>query len=90
MKITSGIYKGVNIVLPKSSTIRPTSEKIRMALFNTLGDLILNSTMLDIFAGSGTIFKVADLLNRKWIGIDKELEYCEISDYRITSYREFK
>ena len=55
MRITSGIYKGINIVLPKNSTIRPTSEKIRMALFNTLGDLIFNSTMLDIFAGSGAI-----------------------------------
>jgi adenine-specific DNA-methyltransferase len=46
------------------------------------GDIVL-----DIFAGSGTVFKVADELKRKWIGIDKELEYCEISDYRLSQMK---
>ena len=79
MRITSGIYKGVNIVLPKSSTIRPTSEKIRMALFNTLGDLILNSTMLDIFAGSGAIG--IEALSRKASSvnfIEKDRNLCKL------------
>ena len=43
-----------------------------------------NDIVLDIFAGSGTVFKVADELDRKWIGIEKELEYCEISDHRLS------
>jgi len=68
LRITSGIYKGINILLPKNSTIRPTSEKIRMALFNTLGDLIFNSTMLDIFAGSGAIG--IEALSRKASTVD--------------------
>jgi len=42
------------------------------------GDIIL-----DIFNGSGTVPKVAEELNRGWIGVDKELDYCEISEYRI-------
>ncbi len=46
------------------------------------GDIVL-----DIFSGSGTVFKVADILNRKWIGIEKEMKYCEISDYRFSCYK---
>jgi DNA modification methylase len=44
-------------------------------------------TVLDIFSGSGTVFKVSDSLNRSWIGIEKEMEYCEISDYRYSCYK---
>ena len=39
-----------------------------MALFNTLGDLIFNSTMLDIFAGSGAIG--IEALSRKASTVD--------------------
>ena len=45
-------------------------------------------SVLDIFSGSGTVFKVADILNRKWIGIDKEIEYCEIADFRFSNYKD--
>ncbi|MBS96967.1 MAG: 16S rRNA (guanine(966)-N(2))-methyltransferase RsmD [SAR202 cluster bacterium] len=79
MRITSGIYKGINIILPKSSTIRPTSEKIRMALFNTLGDLIINTTLLDIFAGSGAIG--IEALSRKASSVDfleKDPQLCNM------------
>ena len=42
------------------------------------GDIVL-----DIFGGSGTTIKMAKLLNRKWIYIDKVLEYCKIAQKRI-------
>tara|TARA_B100000965_G_scaffold251228_1_gene211317 strand:+ start:1663 stop:2724 length:1062 start_codon:yes stop_codon:yes gene_type:complete len=45
-----------------------------------------NDLVLDIFSGSGTVFKVADSLNRRWLGIDKELEYCEIASFRFEEY----
>ncbi|MFH1824233.1 MAG: site-specific DNA-methyltransferase [Candidatus Firestonebacteria bacterium] len=43
-----------------------------------------NDVVLDIFNGSGTVCKVANELNRKWIGIDKEIKYCEIAEHRIS------
>ncbi len=43
--------------------------------------------VLDIFSGSGTLLKIAEELGRKWIGIDKELKYCEIAESRIKSLR---
>ncbi|MCT7497627.1 DNA-methyltransferase [Aliarcobacter cryaerophilus] len=39
--------------------------------------------VLDIFGGSGTTVKQAELLNRKWIYIDKVREYCEITIKRM-------
>ncbi len=42
------------------------------------GDLVL-----DPFVGSGTTCRVADVLKRKWIGIDLNPEYTEMSRRRI-------
>ena len=41
--------------------------------------------VMDIFNGSGTVCKVANDLERQWIGVDKELKYCEIAEFRITN-----
>ncbi|MBQ7560920.1 MAG: RsmD family RNA methyltransferase [Synergistaceae bacterium] len=35
--------------------IRPTSNKVMLALFNILGDKVRDSKFLDLFAGTGTI-----------------------------------
>ena len=40
-------------------------------------------TILDPFVGSGTTCKVADVLNRKWIGIDINPDYIAMSQRRI-------
>ena len=42
-----------------------------------------NDLILDPFCGSGTTGKVAIQYERKFIGIDKEKEYLEISKKRI-------
>jgi DNA modification methylase len=40
-------------------------------------------TILDPFAGSGTVGKIAKQLNRNCILIEKDPEYCEIAEKRI-------
>jgi 16S rRNA (guanine(966)-N(2))-methyltransferase RsmD len=52
MRITTGIYKGRNIGMPKG--IRPTQDKVRKALFDILGD-IAGASFLELFAGSGAV-----------------------------------
>jgi len=52
MRIISGEYKGRNISMP--SGIRPTQNKVRKAIFDTLGD-IQGLTFLELFAGSGAV-----------------------------------
>ena len=39
--------------------------------------------VLDIFAGSGTTLAVAEKLDRKWIGIEVNPEYCQIIKKRV-------
>lgn len=36
-----------------------------------------NGTVLDVFMGSGTVARVAESLNKNWIGIEISQEYCE-------------
>lgn len=52
MRIISGKYKGRIIKMPHG--IRPTQNKVRKALFDTLGD-IKGLSFLELFAGSGAI-----------------------------------
>ena len=44
-------------------------------------------TVADIMCGSGTTCKMAEKLNRKWIGIEIEEKYCEIAANRIENER---
>ena len=39
--------------------------------------------IIDPLAGSGTTLKMAEKLNRKWIGIEINEEYCEIAKQRL-------
>jgi 16S rRNA (guanine966-N2)-methyltransferase len=55
MRITGGIGKGRRLKVPKGSRVRPTSDKVKQALFNILGDQIDNAVFLDLFAGAGGI-----------------------------------
>jgi len=60
MIITAGKYKGRKIKIPKTSSIRPTSSKVRGSIFNITclkeGGTIFHegkTRFLDLFAGSG-------------------------------------
>lgn len=53
MKITSGEYKYRNIEVPRD--IRPTTEKVREAVFSMIRDWIPDAVVLDLFAGSGAL-----------------------------------
>ena len=53
MKITSGEYKYRNIEVPRD--IRPTTEKVREAIFSMIRDWIPDAIVLDLFAGSGAL-----------------------------------
>ncbi len=53
MKITSGKYKYRNIEVPKGA--RPTTEKVREAVFSMISAWIPDAEVLDLFAGSGAM-----------------------------------
>ena len=45
-----------------------------------------NDIVYDPFMGSGTTAKVAELLNRRWIGSEISQEYVEIANERLFPY----
>ena len=56
IRITSGVFKGRRIKSVESSELRPTTEKVRAAIFSILGhDQMNNAKVLDLFAGTGAL-----------------------------------
>ncbi|MDB5104067.1 MAG: putative methyltransferase [Fibrobacteres bacterium] len=54
--ITGGEYKGRKLSTDtRAQVIRPTSGKVREALFSSLGETILDATFVDLYAGSGAV-----------------------------------
>jgi 16S rRNA (guanine966-N2)-methyltransferase len=60
MRITAGHFKGRTLHAPEGERVRPTSDKVRQAIFNILahGDLALEfggARIADLFAGTGAL-----------------------------------
>jgi 16S rRNA G966 N2-methylase RsmD len=59
MRIVGGRFGGRTLLAPKSQAIRPTSDRLREALFNILthayGDPVAGARVLDLFAGTGAL-----------------------------------
>jgi len=55
MKITGGIYKGRKISIRKDVNTRPITSKVLQAIFDILGDRIIDSYFLDLFSGTGIV-----------------------------------
>lgn len=53
MKIVSGIYRGRPLKTLEGKTTRPTSDKVRGAIFNMIGPYFEGGRVLDLYAGSG-------------------------------------
>ncbi|MEO0255249.1 MAG: RsmD family RNA methyltransferase, partial [candidate division WOR-3 bacterium] len=53
IKIKAGFLKGKNIYVP--DFIRTTQDKVKKGIFDILGNKVINSIFLDLFAGSGNI-----------------------------------
>ena len=53
MKIVSGIYGGRSLKTLEGKTTRPTSDKVRGAVFNMIGPYFEGGRVLDLYAGSG-------------------------------------
>ena len=55
LRIISGKYRHLIISAPNSNLTRPTTDKVREALMSALGQNLFNATVLDLFAGSGSL-----------------------------------
>ena len=55
MRVVAGLYGGRRLVAPAGSATRPTSDRVREALFSILGAGVRGARVLDLYAGSGAL-----------------------------------
>jgi 16S rRNA (guanine(966)-N(2))-methyltransferase RsmD len=54
-RIIAGALRGRRLVAPRGSRTRPTSDKVRGAVFNLLGQFFDGGDALDLYAGTGAL-----------------------------------
>lgn len=55
--MVAGAARGRRLVTPPGAAVRPTTDRVREAVFNALGSLdrVVGASVLDLFAGSGAM-----------------------------------
>ena len=54
MRVIAGSAGGLPLIVPKKG-VRPTMDRVKAAIFSSLGDAILDAKVVDLFAGSGAL-----------------------------------
>lgn len=54
MRVIAGTVGGMHLFTPRTD-IRPTMDRVKAAIFSSLGDAIVGARVLDLFAGSGAL-----------------------------------
>lgn len=55
MRVIAGSAKGIQLQAVPGGGTRPISDRVKEALFNILGNSIVDSYVLDLFAGTGSV-----------------------------------
>jgi len=99
MRISGGRVKGRILSSPKGLLIRPTSDRVREAIFNILGQDLSGLSVLDIFSGTGSLGLEAlsrgaghvvflDKLRESIDLIKKNIDLCGYGDSGMTLRRD--
>lgn len=54
MRVIAGAAGGIRLDVPKAG-VRPTMDRVKAAIFSSLGDEIIGASVLDLFAGTGAL-----------------------------------
>jgi 16S rRNA (guanine966-N2)-methyltransferase len=54
MRVIAGSAGGLRLAVPKHG-VRPTMDRVKAAIFSSLGDAVIGARVLDLFAGSGAL-----------------------------------
>jgi 16S rRNA (guanine(966)-N(2))-methyltransferase RsmD len=55
VRVIAGSHRGRRLQAPPGTATRPTSDRVREALFSVLGEHVAGARVLDLFAGSGAL-----------------------------------
>ncbi len=54
MRVVAGLAGGIPLQIPKHD-LRPTMDKVKGAIFSSLGEAVMGAVVLDLFSGSGAL-----------------------------------
>lgn len=54
MRVIAGSSGGIRLLVPKTD-IRPTMDRVKAAIFSSLGERVIGARVLDLFAGTGAL-----------------------------------
>lgn len=55
MRVIAGELKGQRLVAPQGWKVRPTSDRVREAIFSALGEQVEGAQVLDLYCGTGAL-----------------------------------
>ncbi|HVQ58056.1 MAG TPA: RsmD family RNA methyltransferase [Solirubrobacterales bacterium] len=55
MRVIAGELRGQHLVAPRGWKVRPTSDRVREAVFSTLGERVVGAAVLDLYCGTGAL-----------------------------------
>ncbi len=55
MRVIAGGLKGRTLVAPRGWKVRPTSDRVREAIFSALGERVVGAAVLDLYCGTGAL-----------------------------------
>jgi 16S rRNA (guanine966-N2)-methyltransferase len=55
MRVIAGELKGQRLVAPRGWKVRPTSDRVREAIFSALGERVDGARVLDLYCGTGAL-----------------------------------
>ena len=91
MRVFGGTLRGRRLQTCRVASLRPTSEKIREAIFNILDPLLAEGSVLDLFAGTGSLgiealsrgMERAVFVEQNAVVVSflkKNISYCHVED----------
>lgn len=89
MRVIAGKYGSRNIETLKGMTTRPTSDKVRAAIFSKIGPYFNDETFLDVFGGSGAMSLEALSRGMKRVTIlEKDIRASKMIQKNIDAFNE--
>lgn len=94
LRIIAGDLKGRKLTSPKDDKVRPTSDKVKEAIFSMIADTYYDEVVIDLFAGTGNLGleAISRGAKRCYFGdksreslslIKENITYCKVEDQSI-------
>lgn len=88
MRVISGKVRGLKLNTPKNEDVRPTTDRVKESLFNMINAYIMDSDILDLFAGTGSLgIECLSRGSNRCVFVDKSKESIDIVKSNIKKAR---